>query len=182
MVKGLESRSAKMPMLEIIITIGIFAVASVFILELFLSANTLQNRAKDQSKAVVLAETIAETVKSCKVFEEAADGLGLEKTVARITQQKNGSYEISKIDEPEDMKDGIAVYTGHFDENWKAVKEEDTYSVIVIPYEEQVQGSVMANYEVYIYRLKGYVSVMGEKDSEELYHMSFSHLQDTKPE
>lgn len=178
MAKRLGSRSAKMPMLEIVITIGIFAVVSVFILELFLSANTLQNRAKDKSKAIVLAETIAETVKSSETFEGAAEELGLDKTIGRITQQKNGSYQISKIDESNGVKDSIVVYTKHFDEDWNTVKEEDTYSVIVIPYENQVQGKVMVNYEVYIYRLKGYVSVMEEKDSEELYRMSFSRLQD----
>lgn len=178
MVKRLEARSAKMPMLEIIFTIGIFAVVSVFILELFLSANTLQNRAKDKSKAIVLAETIAETVKSKKNFEDAVEELDLVKTAGRISQQKDGSYQVSKIDESEGAEDtgeSIEVYTGHYDENWKKAKEENTYSVIVIPYEETIQGKVMANYEIYIYRLKGYVSVMSKKDSEELYHLSFSH-------
>lgn len=175
MAKGLESRSAKMPMLEIVITIGIFAVASVFILELFLDANTFQSRARDKSKAIVLAESIAETVKSSQTFEEAARELGINKTIAKLVQQEDGSYLVSEIDKSKETKDSITVFTGHFDEKWKAVKEEDTYSVIVIPFEQQVQGKVMANYEIYIYRLKGYVSITGEKGSEELYHLNFSN-------
>lgn len=180
MAKGLESRTGKMPMLEMIITIGIFAVVSVFILELFLSANTLQNRAKDKSKAMILAETIAETVKSSKDFESAAKELGMDKTAGTLKKQKNGSYEVSQIEESkskkesENTKESITVYTCHFDENWKSVKEENTYSVILIPYEEQVEGTTMKNYEVYIYRLKGYASILKERDSEELYHLNFS--------
>lgn len=178
MAKGLKSRSAKMPMLEIIITIGIFAVVSVFILELFLSANTLQSRAKDKSKAIVLAESIAETVKSSTTFEEAVKELDLEQTVGGVTWQKDGSHQVNLMDTSETNEDTLIVYTGHFDENWKAVKNEDTYSVIVIPYKEQIQDKVMMNYKVCVYRLKGYVSIRGEKGSEELYQMDFSHLQD----
>lgn len=180
MAKGLKSRSAKMPMLEIIITIGIFAVVSVFILELFLSANTLQSRAKDKSKAIVLAESIAETVKSSKTFEEAVKELDLKQTVGKVAQQKDGSLQVNITDKSNDTKDTMIVYTGHFDENWKTTKEEDTYSVIVVPYEEQIQDKVMINYKVCVYRLKGYVSIRGEKGSEELYQMNFSHLQDTE--
>lgn len=180
MAKELETRSAKMPMLEIIITIGIFAVVSVFIMELFLSANTLQNRAKDKSKAIILAETIAETVKSSKDFEEATEELGLKKTVGRITQKDGENYQVSEIDKSDDGKDSIDIYIGHFDENWQAVQEENCYSVIVIPSEEQVEDKVMGNYEIYIYRLKSYAVVMNEQDGEELYHLSFSHLQDTE--
>ena len=180
MAKGLKSRSAKMPMLEIIITIGIFAVVSVFILELFLSANTLQSRAKDKSKAIVLAESIAETVKSSKTFEEAVKELDLKQTVGEITQGKDGSIQINITDNSDGEKNTMIVYTCHFDENWMTTKEEDTYSVIVVPNEEQIEDKVMTNYKVCVYRLKGYVSIRGEKGSEELYQMNFSHLQDTE--
>lgn len=174
-MKRVQARSAKMPMLEIIISIGIFAVVSVFILELFLAANTLQNRARDKSKAIVLAETIAESVKSAKSFEDAAQELDLVKTAGSLSKKKNGYYQVSKIDEAKGSE-SIELYTRHYDENWEKADGEDTYSVIVIPYEETVQGKIMSNYEIYVYRLKGYVSVMSEKDSEELYRLSFSHV------
>ena len=71
MVKSPLLRSSKMPMLEMILVIGYFSVISVFILQLFLSANMLQSKAKDEGKAIVQSERIAETIKAANSFEAA---------------------------------------------------------------------------------------------------------------
>ena len=58
-----QSQLAKMPLLELVITIGIFAVISVFLLELFLAANSLQQKARDTGKATILTDDNAENKK-----------------------------------------------------------------------------------------------------------------------
>lgn len=174
MTKESKSSSAKMPMLEIVITIGIFAIISVFIVELFLSANTIQTRARDKSKAVILAETIAETMKSAKDFKEAAKELNLIETTGKIKKHQNGNVQISEIDEGTKGEDCVTVYTGHYDKEWNSTNKEEDYSVILIPYEEQIQNQAIKKYEVYIYRLKGYASMIQETTSEEIYHLSFA--------
>ena len=62
-----QSENARLPMLELVVSIGVFAVISVFLLEMFLAANSLQQKAKDEGKAITKTETIAEMLKSADV-------------------------------------------------------------------------------------------------------------------
>lgn len=80
-----KNNEAKMPMLEIVISVGIFTIISVFLLKMFISANTLEEDAKILTKAVLSSETIAETIKAEKNFEQAMSGLEFEK-------EENGTY------------------------------------------------------------------------------------------
>ena len=76
MEKRKQSQNAKLPMLELIINIGVFAIISMFLLEMFLAANSLQQKAKDQGIAITKAETIAEHhmhAELCMLSQETAD-------------------------------------------------------------------------------------------------------------
>ena len=73
-----QSQLAKMPLLELVITIGIFAVISVFLLELFLAANSLQQKARDTGKATIFSENIAENIKGAEKKEKAIEELGFQ--------------------------------------------------------------------------------------------------------
>lgn len=173
MEKRKQSQNAKLPMLELIISIGVFAVISVFLLEMFLAANSLQQKAKDQGIAITKAETIAETIKSADTFSETEADLGFTKMWGKMTEQEDGTYQIAGLDQKE-KKDTMVVYVLHFNEEWEPVTEEDTYSVLVVPYTKTMQESTVENYEVYVYRLKGYPSLLQKKDQVALFELSFS--------
>lgn len=80
-----KNNEAKMPMLEIVISVGIFTIISVFLLKMFISANTLEENAKILTKAVLSSETIAETIKGEKNLEKAMNELAFNK-------EEDGTY------------------------------------------------------------------------------------------
>ncbi len=168
-----QSQNAKLPMLELIINIGVFAIISVFLLEMFLAANSLQQKAKDQGIAITKAETIAETIKSEEAFLEAQKDFGFTKMWGNMTEQKDGNYQIAGLSKSE-KKNTTVVYVLHFNEDWEPVTEEDTYSMLIVPYTKNMQEGTVENYEVYAYRLKGYPSLLQKKEHVALYQMSFS--------
>lgn len=173
MEKRKQSQNAKLPMLELIISIGVFAVISVFLLEMFLVANSLQQKAKDQGIAITKAETIAETIKSADGFSEVETELGFTKMWGTMVEQEDGSYQITRLDQKE-KKDTTVVYVLHFNEEWEPATKEDTYSVLVVPYTKTMQEGTVENYEVYVYRLKGYPSLLQTKNQIALFQLSFS--------
>lgn len=59
MKKHAQIRSG-IAMLELVITIGIFAVVSTFLLKMFVAANQTQREASELSKAAVTAESAME--------------------------------------------------------------------------------------------------------------------------
>lgn len=173
MEKKKQSQNAKLPMLELIVNIGVFAIISVFLLEMFLAANSMQQKAKDQGIAITKAETIAEKIKSTDSFSQTETDLGFAKMWGTMIEQKDGSYQISDLNKSE-KKEATALYVQHFNKDWEPVTEEDTYSVLVVPYTKTMQDGVVENYEVYVYRLKGYPSVLQKKEHVALYQLSFS--------
>lgn len=173
MEKRKESQNAKLPMLELIINIGVFAVISIFLLEMFLAANSMQQKAKDQGIAITKAETIAESIKNADSFSVTESDLGFTKMWGNVTEQEDGNYQITGLSQSA-KKDATAVYVQHFNEEWEAVTEEDTYSVLLVPYTKNMQEAIVENYEVYVYRLKGYPSLLQKEDQVALFEMSFS--------
>lgn len=151
MEKYSPSKSAKMPMLELILMIGVFAIISTFLLEMFLAANTLQERAKDCGKAVLLSETIAETIKGADGLEQGITTLGLEKLDSQSALESYGMY---------------------LDKNWEIVTKEGTYFVWLRPVEEQQQN--LETYEVGVECIKGYHSLFSDTSKEEIYRLTFS--------
>lgn len=97
----------RLPMIEIVIVVGIFAVLSVFLLRMFVTADRLSSDAENIGKAVVRAQAAAETVKGSPDPEEALKNLGL---------QKNGA----------------ASYSGHFDENWESIQDGGMFQMSVL--------------------------------------------------
>ena len=61
-----KQSTARLPLVESVIIIAIFAVVSVVIMQMYLSANRLQEKAVNISKATILAENKAEELKSGK--------------------------------------------------------------------------------------------------------------------
>ncbi len=61
-----------MPMIELILVIGIFSVISVFIVQMYMGTNRLQQKATDISKATIQAETVTEHIKHSASIGETA--------------------------------------------------------------------------------------------------------------
>lgn len=80
MKKMKRNHEAQMPLLEIIMVTGIFIVISGFLLQMFVSANKLEQNAKVLSQAVLCAENIAEEIKASKNLSSAMESLSMEQT------------------------------------------------------------------------------------------------------
>ena len=166
-----QSGSAKMPMLELIVNVGIFGIISVFLLELFLAANTMQSKAEDKGKAIMLSETIAETIKSAENFEEAVEELELLEIPASIGMQEDGTYQVTNLGEKNGEAAKEKVYVLHYDNKWQSVSKEDTYCMILIPFSQEMQGKTLENYQICVYRLHGYPSMLFKEDNIELFQL-----------
>ncbi len=61
-----QSNSFRAPLLELVIVIGIFAVISVYLLQMFMMADRLRGKAVATSKGLVRAESVAEFIRGSK--------------------------------------------------------------------------------------------------------------------
>lgn len=172
MVKNLQSRSAKMPMLELIFVIGFFAIISVFILQLFLSANMLQSKAKDEGKAIVQCERIAEMIKAADNFEDAKNQCGLLEYTKIDRTSKIEKTIINRLT----SKTEKTIYAMTYDKDWNECQQEAMYTMVIVPSVNTEFGQNMEEYDVYVYRLQDYASLFHQQDKEELevYHLHFT--------
>ena len=83
-----------LPVVELVIAIGLFAIISIFIVKFFTSANTMSRQADDLSKGLIKAESAIEILKA----------LSLEEAVKEL----NGQFDESKNE--------LRIYYG---KNWK---------------------------------------------------------------
>lgn len=182
MKKKKDSHVLSMPMLEMILGIGIFLIISVVVLQLFLSANMLQSKAKDTGKAVIISENIAEAIKGTKNIEVAVQGLSMQMAAAKLEQQSDGSYHFSELnmapglsEEAIKQSGQTVIYIVNYDKDWNIVSKEDTYCAILIPSEVEKENGRMLQMGIYVYCLKGYPS-LGKRES----HILLYHLQAEK--
>lgn len=165
-----QSENARLPMLELVISIGVFAVISVFLLEMFLAANSLQQKAKDEGKAITKAETIAEMLKSADSLEAVAKELSMKPMWGEVKEQKDGSYQIANL--TREQAEGMTqIYALHYDKDWNAVDKEDMYSILVVPYQMTVQDETIENYAIYTYRLQDYPSIFAKEETVNIYRL-----------
>ena len=68
-----HGHSFRIPMIELVIVIGVFAVISIFLVRMFLGTNRLMNHATDISHAVISAESVAEQIKNTASIGETAN-------------------------------------------------------------------------------------------------------------
>lgn len=65
-------KNKNMALLEMVLSLGIFIFVSVFILKMFVGANSIETKAKDISKATIKAESIVEQIKGSDNIKEVA--------------------------------------------------------------------------------------------------------------
>lgn len=109
-----------MPMAELVIIVGIFAVISVFLMRLYMSADSLQSSAVDISRATIIAQTAAEELKNGTregMIGDAAEMLGYTQEGDVFVTEMNG-YKITLKFEEQIFDAGIlckgelSVYSG----------------------------------------------------------------------
>ena len=142
MIQKVKSRKLNMPMLEIVITLGILTIVSVFIMKLFLGANSLETKAKDISKASILAQNIGETIKAAESTENAIKELGL----------------------IEDTKQA-GTYYQYYDSQWKPQEEPGVYSMTVTISEEAYENAVLVTADIVVSKGKPYPIIKDDKEA-----------------
>lgn len=171
-----SSRFSGIPMLEMIISIGVFAVISVFILQLFLSGNTMQSKAKDISKGIILAENAAETIKGSKDLESAIQTLGLEKSNFTIKGEEKDER-IADYIEIIEQSTSEAAYITYYNESWQQAEQEAAYGMLLLPKKTEMEYGTIIEADIYIYRRKPYISFQDKEGKELLYSL---HIADYK--
>ena len=95
-------------LVEIIVSIGILAVVSLFVLEMFLRSMNTEKRASDYDNASSYCQTVLEYYKTYGTCDPAVSDLDI-----------CGNWSFS------DEEDGSFVMYMHFDKNWKPVPAYD---------------------------------------------------------
>lgn len=121
------SISSMLSVMELIIVIGIFAVISTFLLSFFTSANRLSEEAEALGKAVISAESVMELVKA-EGFHTA----------------------VEKLDFSEQDGKGVLKY----DRNFKTVKGEAAFLLILERTLEKEGAGKLYGYEIRVMRVK----------------------------
>ena len=70
-----NERKALLPLIEILISTGIFAIAVILTLQVFMLAKFVGIRTSDTADAILKVQHVAETIKSCRSNEEMGDFL-----------------------------------------------------------------------------------------------------------
>lgn len=103
---GKDRGNYRRTILELVLVTAIFAVVSVFILKIYLTADRLRGDAVAVSTATVQSESIAETVKLSGVQAAA---------------------------EQFDMEAGEGYFILRFDKNWNRTAEKEKYQLVLVP-------------------------------------------------
>lgn len=144
MKKHAQIRSG-IAMLELVITIGIFAVVSTFLLKMFVAANQTQREASELSKAAVTAESAMEYLKSCRTPQEGWDGLGMN--------------EVAEEDR--------TVRVAYYDRNWERSESVSAYTLKIYERQSTQEYGILFTYDFIVEAERD-----GGETSEELFSMT----------
>lgn len=145
MISKVKSRKLNMPMLEIIITLGILMIVSVFLMRLFLGANSLENKARDISKACILAENAGEVIKAAEDVKDARLQLHLNLKA---------------------MEGEALIFKKQFDSKWQEVNKEGAYTMQVVIKETEYGEKYLVEADITITKNKPYTVI--KEDTEPL--------------
>jgi prepilin-type N-terminal cleavage/methylation domain-containing protein len=133
-------------LVEVIIAIGVIAIASVIILQLFITAKNLNQKSSDLDKSILASTSIVELIKS----GEAPGDI-----------KANPSIEHALIDESNDIIN-INMY---YDDNWNLIESKDTnlfytLTAVISPASsinsKGIKTSMAYAIEVHVFKAKPY--------------------------
>lgn len=103
-----KGTSLRIVLTETLIVIGIFAVISVFLVQMFTQTSRIRQKAVDTSKAMIAAQNVAEQLKNSVSVAEAANRLSMTACDTAGT-----------------------IYCIYYDKEWKTTNEPSAHIVIV---------------------------------------------------
>jgi len=136
----MNQRKSLLPLIEILISTGIFAIAVILTLQIFMLAKFLGNRTSDTADAILKVQHVAETLKS---FESEDD---------IIYFIKNETIQTINTSNPQLY--GEIISNIYYDKNWQQTDNADEAVYITEIYMDK-QGGVYL-YSVNLYKIEPY--------------------------
>jgi hypothetical protein len=138
------SSKSLLPLVEILIAIGIFAIAVVLTLQLFLLASFLGHKTADTARAIFEVQTVAENIKSMKTDAEIENYI--------------------KTDLGGDVSDK-AKYILYYDEEWHIMNgaNDATYMLKVDMSKVTYSSGGLYNFALDLYKIKAYPFIDDKK-------------------
>lgn len=141
-----RSHSFRMPMIELILVIGIFAVISVFLVQMFMGTSRLQDKANDISRALIQAQTIVEQIKNSASIGETA-----------------------KILEMDNFDNSSFNYCIYYDSKWNQTKSPSANIIIITSSVDKKENGRLVSAVIKAYDCR---DVEGTKDTEALVELT----------
>ena len=150
MVEQVKDRlhSFRMPMIELILVIGIFAVISVFLVQMFMGTSRLQDKANDISRALIQAQTIAEQIKNSASIGETA-----------------------KLLEMDNFDNSSLHYCIYYDSNWNQTKSPSTNIILITSSVDKMENGRLVSAIIKAYACR---DVESTKEKEALVELTAS--------
>ena len=140
-----NQKKALLPLLEILISTGIFAVAVILTLQMFMLARFLGNRTSDTADAILKVQNVAETLKSFRSGDDIYNFLENETVMTGKTESIFSSYvEIA--------------YNIFYDINWRQVgsADEAVYIIYVRPERQEQYAGILYMFDISLYKAEAY--------------------------
>ena len=131
-----ESSKSLLPLVEILISIGIFAVAVVLTLNVFLLAKFLGDRTSDTARAIFELQNVAENIKTMETDAEME---------SYIKNELNG-----------DISDGV--YILYYDEHWSLINggEKAAFSMKIEMDRDAYDSGGLYRFRLDFYKMEPY--------------------------
>ena len=136
------SSKSLLPLVEILISIGIFAIAVILTLQLFLLANFLGNKTSDTAKAIFEVQNVAENIKAMKTDAEIEN---------YINTELNGEF---------------SAYYLYYDEDWNIVGnvENAAYNLkLIMEIDETYNSGSLYKFKIDLYKTEPYPFIDDKK-------------------
>lgn len=121
-------------LIEILLSIAVFSILSVFVLQMFSTAMSLNENARELDRSVLVAESIFERIQAVDSFESLEGQRGFEH--ANLSEESE-----------------VSVMRLHYDEDWKTIAFTEmtpVYKVIVHKQDVQAFDHVVASYQLQV--------------------------------
>lgn len=106
MKKEISSKS-NLFFLELIIVILLFALTSTLLLSVFVKANTIRQKSKNQTYGMIAAQSVAETIKAAKEIDRTQMTLYYDAEWHLVAAPEQGVFVIDVVSEEKSTGSGI---------------------------------------------------------------------------
>lgn len=121
-------------LVEILLSVAVFSILSVFVLQMFATAKNLNEDARELDRSVLIAESIFERIQAAQSFESLDGQKGFEEANF-------------------DGESGVAMMTIHYDEDWRIIAATEMtpiYKTIVRKQDVQSFNHIVSSYQLQV--------------------------------